>query len=79
MMNDAGKDAVNDEPKITIGPYQLVLEGPSVTITVVSSQPEREIVIQATGHVSFAHAAPGGTEWRGKDLLMIRNDRWLEQ
>ena len=57
----------------------LVLSGPSVTVTLVSSQPKREIVIQATGHVSFAHAAPGGTEWRGKDLLMIRNDRWLEQ
>jgi hypothetical protein len=58
---------------------ELLLAGPSVTVTLVSSQAVREIVVQATGDVSFAHAAPGGTEWMGKDLLMIRNDRWLER
>ncbi|MEN8150111.1 MAG: hypothetical protein ABFS86_09820 [Planctomycetota bacterium] len=58
---------------------KLVLAGKSVNVTLVAEQKEREVVIQASGDVSFSHAAPGGTQWEGKDFLMIRNDRWLER
>jgi len=59
---------------------KLVLTGPSVTVTLVEDQPEPEVMIQATGDVSFGHLSKGlSTQWEGKAFLMIRNDRWVEQ
>jgi len=58
----------------------LVLSGPSVTVTLVSGQPEPEVLIQASGDVSFGHVWRGlRTAWEGKAFLMIRNDRWVEK
>ena len=58
---------------------KLVLSGRSVTVTLVPDQAQREIMITASGDVSFGHRVRGGTEWKGKSFLMIRNDRWLER
>ena len=58
---------------------KLILTGRSVTVTLVQDQAEREIMITASGDVSFGHRARGGTEWKGKSFLMIRNDRWLSR
>jgi len=59
---------------------KLVLSGPSIRLTLVASQAEPEVQILADGDVSFGHVAKGlGTEWEGKEFLMIRNDRWLER
>ena len=76
---EAGRKVWKGSGEARVKVRKLVLAGPSVTVTLVASQPEREIVVQATGNVAFGHTAPGGTAWEGKDFLMIRNDRWLER
>jgi len=74
-----GRKVWEGSGQVEVKVRKLVLNGRSVTVTLVPDQAEREIMITASGDVSFGHRVRGGTEWKGKNFLMIRNDRWLEK
>ncbi|MHC4859969.1 MAG: hypothetical protein ACYTDY_07735 [Planctomycetota bacterium] len=58
----------------------LVIEASALTVTLVPDRGDPEVILQATGRVSYRHTIRGRTQAKeGLKLLMITNDRLLER